>query len=303
MKTFKACLFVFTVCNFLFAWGDLGHKTIAYIADKNLSEKARTMVSDILGAESLMVASVFADQVRADERFDLFKPYHYIELKLNEKPALGKNAHGLIVRAQKALLLKEINRSQKRLIFRYLIHVIGDVHQPLHVGNGLDMGGNYCDVRWRNPYSERMEKINLHLLWDEKLFDYFRKEYQKGYLDYKEMVELVESNPVENLEAKSKLNEEQWYAESQALHSVVYPDAKPRRAEARVYCSPNSNKPAYFLNDNYRKTAQKIILTQLRVAGMRLAVVLNNLAETYKTTEPKYDLEATLKSVETLFDK
>lgn len=303
MKTIL--LFISIVLSLdVFAWGDLGHKTISYLAEKKLSEKAKGMVADLLGEESLVVASVFADQVRGDERFDRFKPYHYVDLNEGEKIAGGKNAHGFIQKAMKEIAGKEASIAQKRFLLRYLIHIIGDVHQPLHVGNGMDLGGNTCGVNWKNPYSHKTDKINLHLLWDEKIFDYYRADFKKGYFDYKELAEIVEAeNAGVSFEEKVKLPEEQWYSEIKALHAVVYPEGKT--PSVRAYCDKNkAGKIAGpILSEAYMQKALKTANTQLMLAAQRLAVLLNNVAESYKKSESSISLDTLLKSVETILEK
>src|SRR6185437_16951518 len=137
--------------NLAFAWGDLGHQAVGEIAERNLTPEAKKMVQSILGVEPMAVAATFPDKVRSDPRFKDFTPYHFLEIPdgydYENMPAserAEKDAHTIISQVPALLKDPKVSRDRKMTLLRYLIHVVGDVHQPLHVGNARDMGANLC---------------------------------------------------------------------------------------------------------------------------------------------------------------
>lgn len=180
-------IFVFMYSVSAYPWGDLGHSTVGYIADYKLSKRARNLVYQILGPEPLAVAAVFPDHVRSDNRYNGFVLYHYIEIKLGKRYAdlkvadrADKDADTIISEVPEMLMDKKLSREQKMILLRYFIHIVGDVHQPLHVGNGLDRGGNLCDIKWVNPMTGKTETDNLHSFWDDKIMTYMEEDFLKG---------------------------------------------------------------------------------------------------------------------------
>ncbi len=295
-------------------WGDLGHQTIAEIAERHLSEAGKHFVTQTLGAEPLATASLFADLVRPDTRFDPFVPYHYIEIPpgltpktLTPKNRAKKDAHLLLTQAPSLLLDPSKSPNQKRLLFRYLIHALGDIHQPLHVGNGLDRGGSLCTVQWREVSSEKVIEVNLHSVWDDRIFDYVaedfysknprrRKERRRiSYVEYADAIlREAEKQPAiqkKDLQEVAAPNFTTWYEEAIALHSNVYPDQKETKPQDREYCKVNDkSKPddtALGLYDpakvptvqaDYARRSLKIAERQILKAGYRLAAMINRMA-------------------------
>lgn len=306
-----------------FGWGELGHKASAEISYKFLTPKAKQMLVEILGPNTHVTGSNFPDDVRSDKRFDMLKPYHYMDfpygkdiVQVLEENKSKKTADSFI--AHPELLYGKFSRNQKMLSIQYLIHIIGDMHQPLHVGNGTDMGGNLCSVKWTDPETGKVIDANLHNVWDEKIFDIARKNFkiakcQKDpankitYYDYNEIVACVMNdyeamNPTEKEEvaALGKEPRAKWYEEGQKLHADVYPD------EARLYCKtvngPGSFDPSKVptLDEAYAKRAFQIGKRRLLLAGLRLAKYLNDAAELYPNlVVPEKDaLDSLLRSVE-----
>src|SRR5687768_4583082 len=79
MRFLISVVFLLDAC-LAFAWGDLGHQTVAEIAEKNLTARARQGIVNILGPEALALAAIWPDQVRDDRQYDPFKDYHFVEI-------------------------------------------------------------------------------------------------------------------------------------------------------------------------------------------------------------------------------
>jgi len=298
------------------AWGEIGHGATGKIAEERLTPKGKAFVHRILGIEPLAVAAVWPDQVRSDARFNSFSPYHFIEVppglsveKLGARRA-EFDAHSIIERVPELLVQEGLSREQKMILFRYYVHVVGDVHQPVHVGNGLDRGANLCDVRWINPESGQEQVVNLHAVWDDHLIRGIGVEYRKSlgangpraWFGYKEFAEIVmRDNQINEKELiqLSSVNPLTWYREAQALHSVVYPDGKSgAKPDKRSYCKLvdpktkqvvdgafDKNRPLPLLDEAYLKKAVPVIQKQILLAGVRLAHQINRMAETLSIRE------------------
>jgi hypothetical protein len=150
-----------------YGWGDLGHEVVGAIAEGALKPATHNFVRGILGVEPLAVAATWPDHARGDSRFGQkatspdsednnphnFANYHFCEIpngfSYTSKPMREKkDCYGAITGATQLLIDKshQYTRAEKMIALRYLVHIIGDVHQPLHVGNGHDLGANLCQI-------------------------------------------------------------------------------------------------------------------------------------------------------------
>ncbi len=165
-------------------------------------------------------------------------------------PNSKKSLKGDIVQAIKLSKskLKDNNVSIKEKAFylKYLVHLIGDIHQPLHVGRGEDRGGNDIKVKWFGDDS------NLHRVWDTNMID----NYQMSYTELSS--HLLRSYSSENIEL---LSENEWIDESQNKVKIIYSNVK------------NGDYLGYdYIYENF-----DIVKTQLFTAGYRLAGTLNEI--------------------------
>lgn len=312
---------VFLSATQVWAWGDLGHSTVGYIADYKLTKKGKNLVYQILGPEPLAISAVFPDHVRSDNRYNNFSLYHFLEIKLGKtfddlKPSdrADKDSDVMISRVPPLLMDSQLTRDQKMILLRYLVHIVGDVHQPLHIGNGLDRGGNLCDVRWVHPVYERTEDDVLHSFWDDKIMMFIDKEFQQasgqkkrlwfGYREFGDMILKENQNhEMVNYEKVIKDAPSVWYTESQELHPVVYPDSKTVKPKDRLYCKTVDENGKVvngvydatkipLLDETYVKAAIPAVKKRILMAGFRLAGILNHLAEEYNIEEQAKDADA-----------
>jgi hypothetical protein len=304
------------------AWGQLGHETVGWIAEGALDPKGREFVYRILGSEPLMVSANYPDIVRSDERFGAFSPYHYFD-----DPKAPQSAATIVDQAPALLMGDTLDANQKRVLLRYLAHVVGDVHMPLHVGNGVDRGANLCDVMWRSPETGTYSRYNLHAVWDEALFrnigDEFQKlsgadPNQKRWFGYKELgtMILTEDKGRTSYARASKSRPAEWYREDHDLYASAYPDpVRERKAwmknpALRAYCrsvDPATKQVvdgAYDaekipqLNEAYVTQATAAIKQRLLLGGLRLAGILNRAGAQMKL--PDHDAAAAKASLEAL---
>lgn len=165
------------------AWGVLGHRIVGQIADSYLTGKARRQIQAILGNESIAMASNWADFIKSDTAYNYLSNWHYINFNAGltttaidsflQKDS-SVNAYTKINYLAAQLRNKNLEQAKKVMYLRLLIHLVGDVHQPMHVGRLEDLGGNRIKVMWFR------EPANLHSVWDEKLIDF----QQLSYTEY-----------------------------------------------------------------------------------------------------------------------
>jgi hypothetical protein len=154
-----------------FAWGPIGHRVTGAIAEDHLSPKAQKAVRGILGSETLAEATTWADDMRPSA--DPFwkseaSPYHYVTVPMGKTydevgaPPEGDSVTAL---AKFSAILKDKNAplEDRQRALRFIAHIVGDLHMPLHAGNGKDRGGNQIQVIAFG------EPDNLHHVWDETL--------------------------------------------------------------------------------------------------------------------------------------
>ncbi len=298
------------------AWGCRGHQTVALIAEKHLTPEARQFVENLLGENpidpklkrwcgnatpDLMVdASTWPDDVRSERHNG---PWHYIDIPRGKhKGSLEEYCgdYGCVTRAieeQRAVLKDRSADPLKRAeAIRYLIHFVGDMHQPLHVINNGDNGGNCVPVKYLhhepllNPQHPEREDYspNLHQIWDTEIVER----------------DMEVSNPhryADELDDKFREASASWVAAG--IHVENWAREVHERAEAEVYdafsvripmepdvrpkgCSDNNHigkrmfEKHLVADEAYQARAAKAAETSLAEAGVRLAMVLNEAAKT-----------------------
>ncbi len=223
MKNFlKILLVALLVCpSPSFAWGQLGHRIIGEIAEKRVSGKTAAEVELILGGEDLAEISTWADEERANPA-DFWQkqagPWHYVTIPQGKSyadttPPREGDALTALKRFTAVLRDKTENKEQRRLALHFIVHIVGDVHQPLHAGNGTDRGGNDELVQWYG------EDTNLHAVWDTKLID----NQKLGYIEYTKWLDRQIS--AQQTIDWWEVNPNVWVDESAALRDTVYPES------------------------------------------------------------------------------
>jgi len=164
----------------LSAYDAVGHRIIADIAYNNLTEKARTQVDKVLGKHGIVYEATWADEVRSDSKYAYSYQWHYQDLDDNMTPAdmkkLLKNpkAEGEhLFFALDTLATQLKNNKDDAEALKFLVHFVGDLHQPLHLGRKDDKGGNKVDFNWFG------RKTNLHAVWDGMIIENQKMSYSE----------------------------------------------------------------------------------------------------------------------------
>lgn len=283
-KSFIVVVLFGVTTNFAFGWGENGHRITAKIAERHLSARAKAEVKAILGSEPMALASTWADEVRSDPAFKHQDPFHFVEIPIGEKyGATAPNPEGDIIASIKGYELQMVDAKEtpaKRLLaLRMFIHLMGDLHQPLHVGNGKDRGANLCMVKWFSAIT------NLHAVWDSKMIDDKKLSYTE-YADFLDRKTQAENAALQEGEVLT------WSAESASLREPLYPLSVGVTApagtielpEQRTFCKPLTELTKVIapeqmpvLSYEYAYIHSKTLESQLLKGGLRLAARLNAL--------------------------
>lgn len=233
-------------------WGQIGHYVTGEIADVYLTEEARDRVYDILGDRSLALSAVWMDDIRSDSEYDYTRTWHWATIPdgMTYEEA-EQDDGGDIIWALETLIeeLKngDLTEKEEKDKLRFVIHMIGDIHQPLHVGNGEDLGGNQVRLQWMN------ENSNLHRLWDSDVINSLQ-------MSYSELAWEIDTATEEEVLEWQSATVRDW-----AYESVSYRD--------RVYNLPDDMRVGY----EYRYENRDLIFKRLLQAGIRTAGVLNDI--------------------------
>src|SRR5690242_16020333 len=132
-------------------WGQTGHRVVGEIADIYLTNKARKAIREILGDESIAISSNWPDFIKSDTAYNYLSPWHYINVKQGLSQSEFNNVLSKDTIADAFTKLnflitqlkdKQLPLDKSKMYLRLLIHIVGDIHQPLHVGRSEDLGGN-----------------------------------------------------------------------------------------------------------------------------------------------------------------
>ena len=246
------------------AWGQLGHRVIGEIADERISGKTRAEIELILGQEDLAEASTWADEERSNSAVFWQReagPYHYVTVPEGQTYAeVGAPEEGdalsVLDRFVATVRDPSASREDKALALRFIVHIVGDVHQPLHAGNGDDRGGNDVKVRWFG------DSTNLHSVWDSKMIEGQNLSYTEYATWLNRQIE-----PSETI-AWWDANPQVWIGESTQIRDTIYPAAGEEM--------PNLG---YAYQYEHLATAE----TRMQQGGVRLAAYLDWLFQKPQT--------------------
>lgn len=158
------------------AWGPKGHDIVASIAEQNLTHKARKNINKILNNKSIVYYSSWMDNIQNspywNDGYNKTKTWHYANVdKGYTYQTMPKNESGDVVQAL-IMLTEEMTTNYDRLTdsmrvdyLKMIIHLVGDLHCPMHAGRLSDRGGNDVEVQWFG------RPIKLHALWDSRLIE------------------------------------------------------------------------------------------------------------------------------------
>lgn len=234
-------------------WGQNGHRTVGETAENHLTSRASRHIDRILDGHSLAKASTYADEIKSDRSFDEYKSWHYANVPFEQTYSeADKNPGGDIVSGIQECIRQlksgELKQEKEQFYLKMLIHLVGDLHQPLHFGLQEDKGANDFQVLWfKKP-------TNLHSVWDTKMIE----TYNMSYTELTSNLPELRRTEVNYIKSGTLLD---WVEESRELTKKVYKSAEI------------GEKLGY----RYMYDWFDVVQIQLKKAGIRLAVILNDI--------------------------
>jgi hypothetical protein len=237
-----------------YGWGEKGHRIVAILADTHLTEQARKEVEKLLPAGTTLAdAAVWPD--REGRRITEFDRLHHVSIPDDasgydqQRDCRARNCMVEALNWFTSIVTDAKAPINVRLIgLRYVAHLVGDMHQPLHAGRGEDKNGTDITVSYRG------ETNNLHLFWDINV------------------VEMAEGNPEELAKKLADSITRKQRAEWQSGEPKTWTDESFRLSRSNAYTLGESME----LSDEYVASALTIVRRRLAQAGVRLGWLLNN---------------------------
>ena len=253
IRLLTTLFFLLVLSSTTFGWGQIGHRAIGQLAEWHLNRRAAKNIDALLGPTSLAMASTWMDEIRSDSAYDYTYTWHWVTVPSGQSydPAIQEptgNAYEVLQRLIAEIKSDTLSAQREREALMMIVHLVGDLHQPLHVGTGDDRGGNDVRVLWMGDSS------NLHRVWDSDIID-------SKQLSYTELATHLNRRATPGFIRKwQPVPMSQWLDEAMQLRATVYD-------------VPDDNRLSYpYAYHNY-----PVIEQQLLLAGVRLAGILNAL--------------------------
>lgn len=250
MKTLVLCLL--TLISFAsFSWGPTGHRAVGLIAEKHLSTKAKKNIAKILGHQSLAEVSTWMDDIRSDSTYNYTSDWHWVTIETGKTyDQSPKNPKGDIIATLEKIIAElkkhRLDEKTETEYLKMLIHLVGDIHQPLHVGCCDDLGGNKVKVKWFG------RETNLHSTWDSNMID-------ETKLSFTELAGFLGEPSQPSLISLQKKSVREWADESMSFRKQVY--------------DIGDGNLGYKYSYKYFSIAKQ----RMMQAGIRLAGILNQI--------------------------
>ncbi len=234
-------------------WGATGHRVVGKIAVQHISKKTQRIIDELLDGATLDYVSNYADDIKSDKRYRSYGPWHYVNIESEASyQEVIPNKKGDVLQAIKKCIavLKDprASRDDKQFHLKLLVHFVGDIHQPLHVGRPGDRGGNDIKLKWFN------RPTNLHRLWDRDIIDSHGMSYSEMALN----MPRISEKQKKYIQNQSLL---EWLKESQDMAAKIYAT------------TPAESNLGYA----YRYQYLDSLRMQLLKGGLRLAKVLDTI--------------------------
>lgn len=203
---------VFSVCGF--AWGVTGHRATGLIAERYLTSKAKKKIKKLLGQQSLAMVSTWMDEIRSDSTYNYTADWHWVTIETGKTyEASPKNPNGDVIMIIERLVAElksgKLDEKKQAENLKMLVHLVGDIHQPLHVGCCDDRGGNSVKVKWAR------NETNLHSVWDSNMID-------ETKLSYTELADALGKPDKATVAQWQKATVRDWARESMSYRKQVY---------------------------------------------------------------------------------
>ncbi len=237
-----------------FAWGQKGHDVTAAIAENHLTPRAAQTIDRVLAGHSAVYYSNWLDNASHRPAYAHTKTWHYINVDEGQTlESMPRNAKGDVLKAVEELVrdlkkggLSAVEEAEK---LKMLIHLVGDMHCPMHAGHLSDLGGNRIVVLFFD------KATNLHSVWDS---DIVEAAHRWSYTEWQHQIDRQSDDEVAALTAGTP---EEWVRETLEICTGIYA------------LTPAGTKISY----DYIAEAAPVVERQLLRGGLRLARLLNEI--------------------------
>lgn len=238
-----------------FGWGQKGHDTVACIAENHLTANTKATVDSLLDGKSIVYWANWLDNASHTPEYAYSKTWHYKNIDADQTfqsaPLLQSGDIVRAVNEQVAVLADTcMTKDSRALALKIVVHLLGDIHQPMHLGHASDLGGN----RWSVKYFK--SPTNLHTVWDSRLPE---SAHKWSYTEWQQQID--RATPEETIQILTEANPEHWAEETYEICKQVY--AK----------TPQDTDISY----DYIAEWTPVVETQFLRGGIRLADILNTV--------------------------
>ncbi len=237
-----------------YGWGKKGHDIIAHIAECNLSDGVRNHVETMLGGHSMVYYANWLDSASHTKEYSYSKPWHFFNMEKRDRVESAKRSRkgdllSALTMIEERLSDVDISADDESLYLKMLIHLVGDMHQPMHLGQEVDEGGNTIPVVYF------VKSVTLHSMWD---YDLVEGVHTWSYREWREQIDRP------SLYDKSSVVAGSYSDWLNATHEIT----------VEIYRKTPFETRAYY---DYQDWAAEIIEQQLLYAGLRLAAILERI--------------------------
>ena len=238
-------------------WGSTGHRVIAEVANNYLTDNAKSQIDNILNGETLVNASTYADDIKSDSSYDMYYDWHFLNMELDDEyeditPSERGDVFIAINKCIDILESDSASDTDKLFYLKLLVHFVGDLHQPLHIGRYEDRGANRIYVKWFGRNS------NLHRVWDSEMINTHNMSYSELALNLPNPDLLISTEEAKDFKRSDILN---WVDEIHEYTNTIYSDVSI------------DDKLGYEYQYKNFGTIEDLLL----IGGIRLAKILNYL--------------------------
>jgi hypothetical protein len=265
MKTKAIFLTILFLSSQSFGWGNLGHRTVGEIAITQLTPQTQAQVKKLLGRESVADVASWADTLRSDGSYPQTNWYHFEKMDdgatfiphIKQLPEWQLKKGGMVMAilvAVENLKSSSVSKREKSDTLKFLIHYVGDVHQPLHTGPAEDNGGVKHNLEWFG------EPMSLHKVWDSAMMYGGHKDVLIGANSVSDESKMYAKYLIKQFAQKpvaADFDVERWLMESMSFRKAAYDPT----------CETDQ--------DLYQSKNLPVVDRRLYEAGMRLGALLN----------------------------
>ena len=254
MKRLSLLLLGIATVQMAFGWGQKGHDVTAYIAECNLAPEAAQAIDRVLDGHSPVYYANWLDNASHTPEYAYTQTWHYANIDAGYTfETMPREPKGDVVKAVTELVeqLKNggLSREKEAEALKMLIHLVGDLHCPMHAGHKSDLGGNTI------PVTAFGKATNLHSVWDTTLPE---SAHNWSYTEWQSQIDRVSEDEVMLIESGSP---EEWFLETADLCASIYAE------------TPEGSKISY----DYVAKFAPVVEQQFLKGGYRLAKLLNEI--------------------------